>query len=88
MKRLIALPLFALAACATKPTPGIEVRTVEVPVIRVEKCLSPGDIPAKPKALPPRPKSAGGALDVAVAKVLEWEIYGDKAEAVLKGCAG
>lgn len=81
------IALLALAGCAGKPLPAVEVRTVEVPVLRVEKCIAKADVPAKPAALPKRPQAIGKALDVAVAKVLEWQTYGDRADAVMKGCA-
>lgn len=86
MKRIVVLALL-LAGCAHKQ-PGIEVNTVEVPVIRVEKCLAAGDIPKRPADLPKRPANISSALDVAVAKVLEWMSYGAKADAVMRGCAG
>ncbi len=83
----IIIPVL-LAACST-PQPGIEVRTVETTVIRVEKCVSASDIPVRPgKLQPPRPKNAARALDLAVAKVLSWERYGGEASALLKGCSG
>lgn len=76
-----------LAACAHKP-PAVEVRTVEVPVIRVTHCLDAKDIPAKPKGLPsPRPSTITAALDVAVATALDYANYADKADAILRGCA-
>ena len=77
----------ALAGCASAP-PAVDVRTVRVPVVRVEKCLAPADVPKRPGALPKRPSTISAALDVAVAKILEWQNYGDRADAVLKGCAG
>lgn len=84
MKALILLVL--LAGCASA-TPAVRVETVEVPVIRVEKCVAASDIPARPAALPPRPEDIRAALDLAYAKVLEWVGYGERAEAVLQGCA-
>jgi hypothetical protein len=86
VKRIVILTLLA-AGCAHKE-PAMQVRTVEVPVLRVEKCVAAGDVPRRPAALPKRPKSISAALDLAVAKVLEWQSYGDRADAVLKGCAG
>lgn len=85
MKRIILIAL-ALAGCSTKP-PAVEVRTVEVPVIRVEQCVARKDIPTKPGALPKRPKGISAALDIAVAKVLELQTYADKADALIRGCA-
>lgn len=87
MKRVVMLA-FVLAGCAGKPPPAVDVRTVEVPVVRVEKCLEVADLPRRPAALPKRPATIGAALDVAVAKILEWQTYGDRADAVMKGCAG
>ena len=88
MKRTIILCLAAaLAACKSAP-PAVEVRTVEVPVIRVERCLAAGDMPPQPAALPKRPGTISAALDVAVAKVLEWQSYGARAAAAMKGCGG
>lgn len=86
MKRIVLLCL-CLAGCATKP-PAVEVRTVEVPVLRIEKCVAEKDIPRKPGPLPKRPKTISSALDVAVAKILEMQTYADKADALLRGCAG
>ena len=87
-KMQIAIAAALLAGCAGKAPPAVEVRTVEVPVVRVEKCIAKRDIPTKPGPLPKRPKAISQALDVAVAKVLEWQSYGDRADAVMKGCAG
>lgn len=85
MKALILLAL--LAGCATT-APAVRVETIEVPVIRVEKCVAASDVPTRPSALPPRPNDIRAALDLAVAKVLEWTSYGEKADPVLRGCAG
>lgn len=86
-KILVIAAALAVTACSS-PEPGIDVRTVEVPVIRVTTCLQEKDIPKKPTGLPARrPKSISQALDVAVAKVLEGQNYADKADALLRGCA-
>lgn len=79
-------PFLLLAGCATAE-PAVRVETVEVPVIRVEKCVAKADVPELPAALPPRPSYLPAALDLALAKVLEWVSYGEKADAVLQGCA-
>lgn len=86
MKRTLILSAL-LAGCAHDQA-GIDVRTVEVPVIRVERCIAAGDIPVPPADLPTRPANISAALDLAVAKVFEWQTYGAKAGAVLRGCAG
>lgn len=85
MKKIIVLALL-LGGCAHKE-PAIEVRTVEVPVVRVEHCIAAKDIPARPSPLPKRPKHISSALDIAVAKILELQSYAEKADALLKGCA-
>lgn len=71
-------------ACASKP--AIEVRTVRVEVPVPVACVAAADVPVRPGPLPPRPEDARQALDLAVAKVLEWVGYGEKADAVLRGC--
>lgn len=88
MKYLVlAIPVL-LAACNTAQS-GVEIRTVEVPVLRVEKCVKTTDIPQRPARLAtPRPNNASRALDLAVAKVMQWERYGGEAHALLNGCAG
>lgn len=87
MKRASLILFVALAGCATKP-PAVDIRTVQVPVIRVEKCIAPGDVPKRPGPLPKRPATISAALDIAVAKVLEMTSYAEKADALLRGCAG
>lgn len=78
--------LILLSACASKP--AIEVRTVRVEVPVPVACVAAADVPERPGPLPPRPEDARQALDLAVAKVLEWVGYGERADAVLAGCAG
>ncbi len=80
-----AASLILLSACASKP--AIEVRTVRVEVPVPVACVAAADVPERPGPLPPRPEDARQALDLAVAKVLEWIGYGEKADAVLRGCA-
>ena len=79
-----AASLILLSACASKP--AIEVRTVRVEVPVPVACIAVADVPERPGPLPPRPEDARQALDLAVAKVLEWQGYGEKADAVLRGC--
>jgi len=62
------------------------VRTVRVEVPVPVACVAAADVPERPGPLPPRPEDARQALDLAVAKVLEWVGYGEKADAVLAAC--
>ena len=79
-----AASLILLSACASKP--AIEVRTVRVEVPVPVACVAVADVPVRPGPLPPRPEDARQALDLAVAWVLKWQGYGEKANAVLQGC--
>lgn len=83
-----ALILILLLAGCSSTKPAVEVRTVEVPVIRVEKCVETAKVPRKPGALGKRPTVIRAAVDTLLAKVREWELYGDRADVVLRGCAG
>lgn len=84
----LAIVTLALAGCGRTVTPAVETVTVKVPVIRTEKCVARADIPAVPAGLPrPRPRAIATALDLAVAKVLEFQTYAEKANALLRGCA-
>lgn len=56
-------------------------------VDRPVACVKAADVPAQPAALPPRPADARQALDLALGKLIEWAGYGEKADALLKGCA-
>lgn len=86
-KILVALIPVLLTACSTVK-PGIEVRTVEVPVIHTQRCIDPANVPQRPAKLQtPRPPDARRALDLAVAKVMQWERYGGEAHVLLNGCA-
>lgn len=79
-----AASLILLSACASKP--AIEVRTVRVEVPVPVACVAAADVPQRPGPLPPRPEDARQALDQAMAKLLEYFGYADKADAVLRGC--
>jgi hypothetical protein len=80
---LAALAL--LVACATDQAPRIETQIVKVPV--PVPCVAEADIPAPPAPLGARPATLPQALDLALAKVGEWKIYGAKAGALFAGCA-
>lgn len=83
---LLGITSLLLVGCST--TPGIEVRTVKVPVLSVEKCIQKKDIPAKPSDLEEMPFNLEVVARLALAKVAEWQAYGNKVDPVLKGCAG
>lgn len=76
--------LILLSACVSKP--AIEVRAVRVEVPVPVACVAIADVPERPGPLPPRPEDARQALDLAVAWVLKWQGYGEKASAVLAAC--
>lgn len=87
-KNLVALVSVVLLAACQTAQPAVEVRTVEVPVIRVQRCIDPATIPNRPAKLQsPRPPDARRALDLAVAKVMQWERYGGEAHVLMNGCA-
>lgn len=89
MKYYALIAVALLTGCATAKEPGVEVRTVETVVTRVEHCVAEKDIPKRPSALPRRSTNDARVLaDILLAKVRQWELFGDRADAVLKGCAG
>lgn len=83
--RGIAFSLLLLGGCTT--TPGIRVERVEVPIVTVEKCIQKKDIPAKPSSLEKMPFSLEVATRLSLAKLAEWQAYGNKVDPILKGCA-
>ena len=83
-----ALPMpRARASCATMPDQALNVQTQQVLVDRPVACVRAADIPTPPAALPARPADARAALDLAIAKVLAWQGYGEKADPLLRNCA-
>ena len=78
-----------LNACAAPhaAVPSLNVQTQTVYVDRPVPCVQAADVPAPPAALPPRPADARAALDIALAKVIEWTGYGEKADPLLRSCA-
>lgn len=98
MKRALILAL-ALSACATTSRPSLNVQRQTVVVDHPVACLKPEDLPKLPCAwstsrddtlrqcLGPRPADARQALDLALAKLLEWIDYASVADPMLKGCA-
>lgn len=77
-----------LTSCTTASPPGIEVRTVEVPVEIQRPC--PGTVPVRPAPLArPLPTDAQALAALLAAKLVEWADegkYGDQAEAYVKAC--
>lgn len=66
-----------MTACAHRPA----VTSVAIPV----PCIA--QVPERPKPLPqPIPADARVGLDLALAKLAEWVGYGEKADAVMRGC--
>ena len=88
MRYLALIAPLALAACSTASPPGIEVRTVEVPVLVQTPC--PGVVPARPAPLPTELPGSLEALSALLAsKLVEWSgpgKYGDQAEAFFRAC--
>lgn len=85
MRGLVFSLVFLLAACM--PKPGIEIRTVEKPVLVIEKCIKKEDAPVLPSPLQkPIPSDLETALSVALAKVSEWTRYGAEASTIINGC--
>lgn len=90
MKRLLALPLIVImlpGGCVSGDGAHLNVQHEPVYLDRPVACVPAGNIPTKPGALPPRPRDARQGEAVAVAKVREWEGYGDHADPLLQACA-
>lgn len=88
LPRIFLLPaLFALAACAHSPEPGVRVETVEVPV--PQPCLSSESIPDEPPRV--GDKLTGHAvhdLSIVSESALLLREWGEKMYAALTACAG
>lgn len=85
MKALAIVALLALASCATT-APEPEVRISTVYQDRAVACVDADKVPQAPQPLTARPSSLSQALDLALAKVKEWEIFGGKAGPLLQLC--
>lgn len=87
MRKLLMLAPMLLAACTTTQ-PGIEVRTVEVPVETQRPC--PGIVPERPAPMErPLPTDANVLIARLAAKLIEWSgpgMYGDQAESYFATC--
>jgi hypothetical protein len=82
MRSVVAISLL-LMGCAANPLP--EIRTVEVPRAVPVPCVD--HVPQLPAPLGVVPADKSAALDLALAKLLEWEPYGIEADGKLKACA-
>lgn len=90
MKRLFGLLLIAImlpGGCVSGDGANLNVQHVPVYLDRPVACVPADKIPARPGALPARPADARQGEAVAVAKVREWEGYGDHADPLLRACA-
>ena len=85
MKRAIIAGLL-LAGCQHRQPEPI-VRTVEVAVPVMRPCLEASDIPALPAGLGPAPATQQEALSLALSRLLDWQIFGEQARALLTACA-
>ena len=87
MKRTILLAPIALAACTTTQ-PGIEIRTVEVPVETQRPC--PGIVPVRPAPMErPLPADANVLIARLAAKLMEFSgqgMYADRVDAYVSVC--
>jgi hypothetical protein len=84
MTRLAIIAALALAGCAT-PTSRIEIRAVSVPV--PVACIAAADVPQRPARLArPLPDDADALLSLALAQILRWQAFGDKADALMTAC--
>tara|TARA_Y100001951_G_scaffold88698_2_gene80467 strand:- start:7415 stop:7681 length:267 start_codon:yes stop_codon:yes gene_type:complete len=85
-KTIILLAVLA-AGCTTRE-PGIQIRTVEVPVQTIVPCLSTSDIPAEPTLPDTLPQDARDLARELTAHILEWRLFGQEATGLLNVCAG
>ncbi len=74
-----------LCGCTTRY--GTKVETIEVPVLRVEKCVKKEDIPTRPDQLGELPSNLETAMRIALAKIADWKAYGNQVDLGLQGCA-
>lgn len=81
--------LLGLAGCTTTQE-TVHVRTVDVVQNVPVECIQSADLPNRPEPLPELPADARQALNVALAKLVEWgdpeSGYGVRANAILAAC--
>jgi len=78
----------ALALAACQNNPPVRDRIVEVKVPVATRPIAAKDVPQLPAPLPPRPKDARPALDLALAQVCSFVAYAVRADALLRVSAG
>lgn len=89
MKKLLFLPVVLLtlpAAMCEGPQPGIEVRTVQVPV--PVPCMDKADIPAEPATVGERlTGDKAKDFDILAPSALQLRAWGRKLHAAMTECA-
>ena len=88
MKLLMCCALtLALAGCSTAPQKVLtEVKTVEIKVPVRVACLTVDEIPARPTRVMKTDADVRGLAAGAVAELRGWEVYYERADALLKSC--
>jgi hypothetical protein len=76
-----------LSACAAPPKVVTEVKTVEVQVPVRTACLTPEEIPPHPARVMRPEADVRGLAAGAVVELRAWEIYYEKVNVLLAGCA-
>ena len=87
MKLATSCAALLLAACSSAPARlTTEVKTVEVSVPVRVACIAPEDVPARPARVLRADADIRGLAAGAVAELRAWELYYDRADALLRGC--
>lgn len=88
MRPLFCALTLLLAGCSATVPPRVvtEVKTVEVQVPVRAPCLSAEEIPARPPRVMRPDADIRGLAAGAVAELREWDIYGAKADALMRSC--
>ena len=87
MRFVPVLCILVLSACSSAPTKVVtEVKTVEVSVPVRVPCIAAADVPARPARLLRADADIRGLAAGAAAELRAWEVYGARADAVMRGC--